>query len=35
MVIGLELYDYAADATDAQRRTDELGRDLVHGAVEK
>ena len=35
VVIGLELDDDAADATDEQRRTDELGRDLVHGAVEK
>jgi hypothetical protein len=35
VVIGLELNDYAADATDKQRCTDEVGRDLVHGAVEK
>jgi hypothetical protein len=35
VVIGLELDDDAADATDEQCRTDEVGRDLVNRAVKK
>ena len=35
VMIGLDLDDDAADAVDQQRRADQVGRDLMHAAVEK
>ena len=35
LVIGLDLDDAAADAVDQQRGSDQVGRDLMHAAVEK
>ncbi len=35
MVIGLDLDDQAADAVEQECRADQVGRDLVDGAIEE